>query len=179
MPEYKRVRILGDPVLREPARPVASFDEHLRELVRRMFAIMRDAGGIGLAAPQAGVPLRVVTIDLGPAEEDAPGVGPLTLVNPVVTAASDEVEPFEEGCLSLPGVSLEIVRPSRVTVEFVDEHGGRHVLEADGLLARVVQHELDHLDGVLIVDRATPAERLRALEQLHEFLLAEGIETGS
>jgi peptide deformylase len=181
MPEYKRVRIFGDPVLKEKARPVESFDEALRELVSRMFSIMSGAGGIGLAAPQAGHLLRVITIDISPAIEGEGSCvpGPFVIVNPVVTWASEETEPFEEGCLSLPGVSVEIVRPSRVTVEYQDEYGHRHVLEADGLLARVLQHEIDHLNGVLIIDRAEKSERLRALDEFNQFLLAEGIESAS
>jgi peptide deformylase len=158
----RHVRQYGDPVLRSRALPVEVFDEALGDEVRRMAALMDQALGIGLAATQLGNMHRLLIYRVEP---DAPlGV----LVNPELEFRSDEVETMEEGCLSLPAVSVEVERPVNVRVRAQDEHGAPVQVEASGLEARVIQHEIDHLDGVLILDRTSRDERKRALRELRE-----------
>jgi peptide deformylase len=156
------VRKYGDPVLRSRAREVEAFDDGLVEEVRRMGQIMHDAYGIGLAATQLGVMHRVLVYRV---EGDAPVAA---LVNPRLEWAGDETEAMDEGCLSLPGVLVEVERPIHVRVAAQDEHGEDIVVEASGLEARVIQHEMDHLDGVLILDRTSREERKRAMRTLRE-----------
>jgi peptide deformylase len=156
------VRKHGDPVLRSRAREVETFDAALVEEVRRMGQIMHDAYGIGLAATQLGVMHRVLVYRVEP---DAPVA---VLVNPELEWASDDVEPMDEGCLSLPGVLVEVERPVHVRVRGRDEHGDELRIEASGLEARVIQHEIDHLDGMLILDRTSRDERKRAMRALRE-----------
>lgn len=156
------VRKLGDPVLRTRAREVDRFDDELRDEVRRMGAIMHDALGIGLAAPQVGVAHRVLVYRVEP---ESPL---MALVNPVIEWSGEETETVEEGCLSLPAVQVEVERPVHVRVQAKDEHGEDIVVEASGLEARVIQHELDHLDGVLILDRTTKDQRKAAMRALRE-----------
>jgi peptide deformylase len=156
------VRTYGDPVLRSRAREVEAFDDGLVEEVRRMGQIMHDAYGIGLAATQLGVMHRVLVYRV---EGDAPVAA---LVNPRLEWSSDDTEPLDEGCLSLPGVLVEVERPIHVRVAAQDEHGEDILIEASGLEARVIQHEMDHLDGVLILDRTSRDERKRAMRTLRE-----------
>ena len=158
----KLVRQYGDPVLRSRALEVEQFDERLAEEVRRMGRLMHDALGIGLAATQVGVMHRVLVYRVDP---DAPVAA---VINPVLEWASEEREPLEEGCLSLPGVLVEVERPIHVRVSARDEHGDEQLIEASGLEARVLQHEMDHLDGVLIVDRTTRDQRKQAMRALRE-----------
>ena len=157
-----QVRQYPDPVLRMRANEVAEFDGALEGLVERMSRLMHDAGGVGLAAPQVGVLRRVVVYQT---VQDAPLQA---LVNPVVVARSDELETVEEGCLSLGAASVvvDVERPVTIAVEARSPQGEELRIEAEGLEARVVQHELDHLDGVLIIDRASPEQRRAALGQL-------------
>jgi peptide deformylase len=156
------VRKFGDPVLRASALPVERFDGDLVSEARRMGELMHDALGIGLAATQVGVLHRVLVYKAY--EED-----PLTvLVNPVVEWTSEELEVADEGCLSLPGVHVEVERPARVRVRAQDEHGEPLEIEADGLRARVIQHEVDHLDGVLILDRISRQARKEAMRAMRE-----------
>ena len=156
------IRKLGDPVLKSSAVPVERFDDSLRTQVSRMGGIMDDAVGIGLAAPQLGVAQRLLVYRVGP---DAPLIA---LVNPELEWASDDAEGAEEGCLSIPGVAVDVERPVHVRVHAQDEHGERRLVEASGLEARVIQHEMDHLDGVLVLERTTRDERKRALRELRE-----------
>jgi peptide deformylase len=156
------VRKLGDPVLRASALEVERFDDALRLEVKRMGELMHDALGVGLAATQLGVLHRVLVYRAYP--ED-----PLmALVNPVIEWTSDELEPAEEGCLSLPGVHVEVERPARVRVRARDEHGEQLQVEAEGLTARVIQHEIDHLDGILILDRISREARKEAMREMRE-----------
>lgn len=150
----RQVRVLGDPVLRRRAEPVDQVDDEIRRLVRDMLETMHDADGVGLAAPQVGVALRVIVVDgLDP---DQPG---FALVNPRIVQASEERFREEEGCLSLPGLREIVERPARVVVEGTDPEAGERRVVAEGLLARVLQHEIDHLDGVLFTDRLSPLKR--------------------
>jgi peptide deformylase len=156
------IRRLGDPVLKSRATPVDRFDDSLRTQVSRMAGIMQDAIGVGLAAPQLGISQRLLVYRVGP---DAPLIA---LANPELEWASDDVEAGEEGCLSIPGVAVDVERPVHVRVHAQDEHGERRLVEASGLEARVIQHEMDHLDGVLVLDRTSREERKRALRELRD-----------
>lgn len=156
----REIRVIGDPVLREHAREVTTFDRRLRKLAKRMIKIMHDAPGVGLAATQVGVLERLLVYDV----EDDPRV----LVNPVLSEFSEEREECDEGCLSVPGVTMPVERSARVRVQGRDARGGEVDFVAEGLEARVIQHEVDHLDGVLIVDRTTREARAVALRALRE-----------
>ncbi len=156
------VRKLGDPVLRAKALPVERFDEALVRETARMGELMHDALGVGLAATQLGI-LHRVLVYRAFAED------PLTvLVNPVIEWRSEELETAEEGCLSLPGVHVPVERPASVRVSAKDERGEPVEVEAEGLPARVIQHEVDHLDGILILDRISREERKQAMRALRE-----------
>jgi peptide deformylase len=158
----RHVRKLGDPVLRATALPVERFDAALRAEIERMGELMHDALGIGLAATQLGVLHRVLVYRAYP--ED-----PLTaLVNPLLSWQSEELAIGEEGCLSLPGVHVEVERPAQVRVQAQDAGGERLEIEAEGLVARVIQHEIDHLDGVLILDRIPRQARKEAMRAMRE-----------
>jgi len=154
-----QIRQYGDPALRLKANEVAEFDDDLRRLVERMIALMHDAQGVGLAATQVGVLRRIFVY-----EPDAEG--PRALVNPVVAERSDESTSDEEGCLSLQGVRVPVDRSTHIVLEGKDEHGADVRVELDEYAARVVQHELDHLDGVLIIDRTDDEHRKNALATL-------------
>ncbi len=156
------VRKFGDPVLRTRARPVQQFDAALRSEAERMGDLMGDALGVGLAATQVGVLHRLLVYRV---QQDAPVAA---LVNPEVEWAGRELETMEEGCLSLPGVLVDVERPIHVRVRALDESGERIVVEASGLEARVIQHEIDHLDGVLILDRTTREQRKEAIRILRD-----------
>jgi peptide deformylase len=156
------IRRLGDPVLKSHATPVDHFDESLRKLASRMAGIMNDAIGVGLAAPQLGISQRLLVYRVGP---DAPVI---VLANPELEWSSGDEELSEEGCLSIPGVTVDVERPIHVRVRALDEEGEERMVEASGLEARVIQHEMDHLDGVLILERTTRDERKRALRELRE-----------
>ena len=145
-----QIHYLGDRVLRHPAKRIARVDEDVRKLVREMLQTMYSANGIGLAAPQVAVNKQLIVIDCEP---DNPANPPLVLINPKITSYSRELCNLEEGCLSIPGVYLEVTRPQAIEVAFKDEHGRPRKLKASELLARVIQHEMDHLNGVLFVDR--------------------------
>ena len=162
----RHVRKFGDPVLRATAVPVARFDEALAQEAERMGELMHDALGVGLAATQLGVLHRLLVYR-------ACSDDPLTvLVNPELTWRSDELESAEEGCLSLPGVHVEVERPARVRVKARDARGEQLEIEAEGLEARVIQHEVDHLDGILILDRIPRQARKEAMKAMREALAA-------
>ena len=161
------IRRYGDPVLKSRATEVDRFDDTLRNQVARMAGIMNDAFGVGLAAPQLGISQRVLVYRVG---QDAPVIA---LVNPELEWQGDEKEPFEEGCLSIPGIEVEVERPVHVRVRALDEHGEERRVEASGLEARVIQHELDHLDGVLILDRTSREARKEAIRTIRELESAE------
>jgi peptide deformylase len=152
----------GDPVLKSKASPVANFGPDLRAEVERMIEIMRDGLGVGLAATQLGALRRLLVFQAGPDAE------PTALVNPEVQWLSEETAVAEEGCLSLPRVSMDVERPLYARFSGRDVEGEPIVIEAAGLEARVLQHELDHLDGVLILDRTTREQRKGALRALRE-----------
>jgi peptide deformylase len=157
------ILIAPDPLLKARARPVKPADaDFVRDLIPRMFAAMYQAPGIGLAAPQVSQSLRVIVIDLMPDEKKQP----LSLINPEIVAVSEERATREEGCLSLPGQYADITRPARVKVRYLDETGARCEVAADGLLAACLQHEIDHLDGVLFVDHLSALKRNMIMRRL-------------
>jgi peptide deformylase len=152
----------GDPVLKSKASPVTAFGPELRAEVERMVAIMRDGMGVGLAATQVGILRRLLVFQTGPDSE------PTALVNPEFEWLSDEAVIAEEGCLSLPRVSVDVERALHARVHGRDAEGEPVTIEASGLEARVLQHEVDHLDGILILDRTERAQRKGALRALRE-----------
>ncbi len=158
-----RILIAPDPVLRAKAKPVGPGDDAaVRALIPRMFSTMYHAPGIGLAAPQVGAGLRLAVVDVSPDNERRP----LVLVNPEVIARSDELATREEGCLSLPNQYADVTRPARVKVRYFDEAGAKREIEGDGLLAACLQHEIDHLDGILFVDHLSNLKRNMIMRRL-------------
>jgi peptide deformylase len=155
----KPIRLFGDPVLRTPAEPVVDFDLELRNLVRDLTETMLDAPGAGLAAPQIGVGLRVFTYHV----DDEPG----HLVNPVLDLSGD-LEEDDEGCLSLPGLQFLTPRAPRVVAKGFNMYGDPVIIEGTELLARCVQHETDHLDGILFIDRLDKKQRKLAMKAIRE-----------
>jgi peptide deformylase len=156
------IRRYGDPVLKSRATPVDRFDEALHEQVARMGSIMDDALGVGLAAPQVGLSQRLLVYRVG---HESPLVA---VVNPEIEWTSEDEEPLEEGCLSLPGVHVDVDRPIHVRVRAQDEQGEPRLIEASGLEARVLQHEIDHLNGTLILEHASREQRKEAIRILRE-----------
>lgn len=155
-----RIRLLGDPVLRAVAAPVPVVDDAVRRLVDDMFETMYAADGVGLAAPQIGVSQRIIVIDV-----HEPEIPPFGLVNPRIVQASAETARDEEGCLSIPGLRDVVERPARVVVEGLDVDGQLRRIDAGDLLARALQHEIDHLDGILFIDRLSPLKRKMLLSR--------------
>lgn len=157
------ILIAPHPGLKTRARPVGPKDDtQVRDLIPRMFATMYRAPGIGLAAPQVGVGLRLAIVDLMKDERPEP----IVLINPELVAASEDLATREEGCLSLPNQFADITRPARVKVRYLDQHGTRHEIAAEGLLSACVQHEMDHLNGVLFVDHLSNLKRNMILRRL-------------
>ncbi len=154
------ILLMGDPALRKKSAEVETVTEEVRRLARSMFDTMYEADGVGLAAPQVGILTRLIVVD--PREE---GVEPVALVNPRVVECGKQTDRVEEGCLSIPGVRDVVERPTTAVVEALDLDGQPVRLEAEGLLARVLQHEVDHLDGILFFDRLTPLKRKMALKK--------------
>jgi peptide deformylase len=152
----KPLIILPDPILRTVSKPVERVDAPLQKLADDMLATMYDAPGIGLAAIQVGEPLRMLVIDLAK-EDETPA--PLVFINPQVLGSSDERSVYEEGCLSIPDYYAEVERPATVRVSYLDRDGKTKEIEADGLLATCLQHEIDHLDGVLFIDHISKLKR--------------------
>ncbi len=159
------MRTFGDPVLKTRAAPVEDFDESLERLAEDMLATMREQEGVGLAANQVG---RLKRILVAAMEDDE-----YVLVNPVIEEASETTETGTEGCLSIPGIQVEVERPTGITISGRDASGEPIRIEAEGLLARIFQHEVDHLDGVLILDRTDRASRKDAMREWRERLLAQ------
>lgn len=154
-----------DPRLKIVSSAVEQFDDDLRQLVSDMFETMYEAPGIGLAAIQVGVQKRLLVLDvIGRGRDEEPK--PRILINPQIISVSDEDASYEEGCLSLPEHYADVVRPAEVEIAYQDEHGEKHKLEADGLLATCIQHEIDHLDGILFVDHISALKRNMILRRL-------------
>lgn len=157
------ILIAPHPTLKAKARPIGPADaDTVRDLIPRMFASMYAAPGIGLAAPQVNHGIRLIVIDLAPDNKPAPR----TLINPEIVATSQELATREEGCLSLPGQYADITRPAIVKVRYLDETGARQEIEAEGLLSACLQHEIDHLNGVLFVDHLSALRRNMIMRRL-------------
>jgi peptide deformylase len=155
--------IAPNPVLKAPAHPVQDKDADIvRDLIPRMFAAMYAAPGIGLAAPQVAHGLRLIIIDLKPNDK----FEPLTLINPEIVAATRELATREEGCLSLPNQYADVTRPARVKVRYLDEFGAKKEIEGEGLMSACLQHEIDHLDGILFVDHVSALKRNMIMRRL-------------
>ncbi len=146
------IHLLGDKTLRQSAKRINKVDDELRRTVREMLQTMYSSDGIGLAAPQVGIHKQLIVIDC---ELENPATPPIVLINPEIKSYSQSLCKDQEGCLSIPGVYMDIERPEQVEVSYKDEHGRPRTLKADGLLARAIQHEMDHLQGVLFVDHIT------------------------
>jgi peptide deformylase len=162
-----KIRKLGDPVLRTRALPVTEFDARLREEVDWMRGVMDGADGIGLAATQVGTLARVLVYRV---EAESPT---MAVINPVIEWRGEETETLEEGCLSIPGIRVDVERPLYVRVSCQDEYGEDSTIEASGLEARVLAHEIDHLDGVLMLDRAERSQRREAMRAWRELQRSE------
>jgi peptide deformylase len=167
-----------DPLLRAQSAPVERIDDDLRRLVADMFDTMYAAPGIGLAAVQVAVPRRVMVIDLQDPEEDGgePVRKPCAFINPEILHSSDERRVYNEGCLSIPDQYAEIERPASVRARWLDEQGQQHEAEVDGLLATCVQHEVDHLNGILFIDYLSRLKRDIVLRKLAKFRKEQGIK---
>jgi peptide deformylase len=163
---------LPDPQLRQKSEPVTEVDSAVRRLIDDMLETMYAAPGIGLAAIQVGVPKRIVVIDL--AKEDQPKA-PLVLINPVLAWSSDEMSIYQEGCLSIPDYYEDVERPSRVRVRYLDREGMPQEIEAEGLLATCLQHEIDHLDGMLFIDRISKLKRDRVIKRFTKAARREAV----
>jgi peptide deformylase len=153
---------LPDKQLRLVSEPVAKIDKDVKALVADMFETMYDAPGVGLAAIQIGVPKRVITIDATRGDDPK---NPIAMINPKIVWESDETIAHEEGCLSIPEYLDMVIRPERVKARFLDESGKEQEIEADGLLARVIQHEIDHINGVLFIDHLSKLKRDRVVKK--------------
>ena len=154
---------LGADVLRIPANRISKVDNSIRKLAKNMLQSMYSAKGIGLAAPQVGIQKRILVIDLHFEDDKEP---PQVFINPEIISSSASLETYEEGCLSIPGVYMNVVRPSGVKISFRDEMGRPKKMNAEGLLARCIQHEIDHLNGILFIDRVSNKDELE--KQLEE-----------
>lgn len=155
-----KVRLLGDPILRTPAAKVTEITDETRQLIRDMFETMYAEEGVGLAAPQVGISERIIVVD--PQQDDVP---PFALINPEITELSKETEKGEEGCLSIPGLRDLVERSYRAVVRGTTPEGEERTLELTGLPARIIQHEVDHLDGILFIDRVSPLKRKMLLSK--------------
>ena len=164
--------ILPDPRLRLVSEPVTGVTDPVRALVRDMLDTMYDAPGVGLAAVQIGVPQRIITIDVSKSEDER---RPMVLINPEIVQASEETRPYEEGCLSIPEYYEEVVRPDRVTFRYTNLEGETVEQEADVLLATCVQHEIDHLNGVLFIDYLSKLKRDRVTKKFAKAAKREAI----
>lgn len=160
------ILILPDPLLRKVAEPVETFDDALKATVADMFETMYNAPGIGLAGPQIGYMKRVAVIDLADAEN--PDSGKIAMINPEIVAMSDETVTTEEGCLSIPDIVYEVERPAEISVKYFTPEGEEVMREAKGLLAICMQHEIDHLDGVLYIDYLSRLKRDRVVKKFQK-----------
>jgi len=169
------IYLYNHPVLRERAHPITATNDEIISLAENMFETMRNANGIGLAANQVGKSLALIVVDISDME-DSDALPPLTLLNPHIIAVSNDTSEYEEGCLSVPGIREIVVRPAAVTVEYDDLELRHHRVEAEGLFARVLQHEIDHLNGVYFFDRIAPMRRTLLKNKLKKLERGNAIE---
>ena len=160
----RRIYLAHEPVLRQVAKPVTRFGDGLQELIDDMFETMRVAPGVGLAAPQVGENIRLFVAEWPEDEEDPESLKSYVVVNPVIVRAKGEQEEAEEGCLSLPGYVGDVWRATEIVVKAKDRHGKKIRMRVDGWLARTFQHETDHLDGILFIDRVDSPDKIRAVQ---------------
>jgi peptide deformylase len=174
----RRIYETPDPVLRQISKPVETFDRELKTLVADMFETMYDAPGIGLAAVQVGVPIRLLVIDLQEPKEEGgePVRDPKVFINPKVLWHSDSEVPYTEGCLSVPEQYAEVMRPNRIKARWQDEKGQTFEEEIEGLLAVCLQHEMDHLNGVLFIDHLSRLKRDMVLKKLAKWRKEQGLK---
>ncbi|MHB0951125.1 MAG: peptide deformylase [Allorhizobium sp.] len=168
----KPLIILPDPILRQVSNPVERVDSDIRKLAEDMLETMYDAPGIGLAAIQVGVPRRLLVIDVAREGEEKQ---PLVFINPEIVTSSDERSVYEEGCLSIPDYYAEVERPATVTVRSIDREGKEQLTEAEGLLATCLQHEIDHLNGVLFIDHISRLKREMVIKKFTKAAKAKAI----
>jgi peptide deformylase len=166
----REIRIFGDPVLREKAEPIAEIDDEVREIAHDMLDTLADAEGVGLAGPQVGVTRRIIVVHPPPPVPDEVREEPRVLVNPEVVEKGGGVVAAEEGCLSIPEVYESVKRSDRVKVRATGLDGEEIEISAEGMTSRILQHEIDHLDGVLFIDRIGPMRRALLKKKLHAFL---------
>ena len=152
-----------DPILKKECSPVPQVDDHHRELISKMYDVMYEANGVGLAAPQVGIDMRIFILDPGAKEEEKK---PLAMINPVLLSIDENTTPYEEGCLSLPGHYAEIERPAECRVKYIDYNGKEKEIEANGLLSTCIQHEVDHLNGTLFIDYLSKLKKDMILKKL-------------
>ncbi|MCR9137315.1 MAG: peptide deformylase [Alphaproteobacteria bacterium] len=169
----KPLVLLPDPVLRKKSDPLERVDDEIRALADDMLETMYDAPGIGLAAIQIGIPHRMLVIDCSKEDEDK---APIVFINPEIVDSSDERAVYEEGCLSIPDYYAEVERPAEVKVEFIDRDGKAQQIEADGLLATCLQHEIDHLNGVLFIDHISKLKRDMVVKKFTKLAKARNSE---
>ena len=163
--------LLPDPVLREVSKPVETVDDAVRKFAADMLETMYDAPGIGLAAVQVGEPLRMLVADVSKDEDKRQ---PMVFINPKIVGSSDERSVYEEGCLSIPDYYADVERPAAITVDYVGLDGERHEMQADGLLATCLQHEIDHLDGVLFIDHISKLKREMVIRKFRKMSRQRG-----
>jgi len=168
----KPLIILPDPLLRQASKPIERIDTETQRLADDMLETMYDAPGIGLAAVQIGVPRRMLVIDVSREGEEK---APLVFINPEIVASSDDRSVYEEGCLSIPDYYAEVERPARVTVKYLDRDGKEQLTEAHGLLATCVQHEIDHLNGVLFIDYISRLKREMVIKKFTKAAKAKAL----
>jgi peptide deformylase len=162
------ILIIPDTRLRQVAEPVASIDQEIGTLVEDMFETMYKAPGIGLAAPQIGVLKRVLVLDVAKRRNEEASSEPMAFINPVITWASEEISSYEEGCLSIPDFYESVERPTVIRVAYIDPTGASKEIEADGILATCLQHEIDHLNGVLFIDHISRLKRARVMRKFEK-----------
>lgn len=167
----KSLVLLPDPILREVSKPLERVDDDVRRFADDMLETMYDAPGIGLAAIQVGEPLRMLTVDVSGDEDEKQ---PLVLINPEIVATGAEASVYEEGCLSIPDYYADVERPASVTVSYLDREGKSQTLEAEGLLSTCIQHELDHLNGVLFIDHISKLKREMVIRKFKKLAKSRG-----
>ncbi len=168
------ILIIPDSKLRQVAAPVETVDEQVRALVDDMFETMYDAPGIGLAAPQVGVMQRVVVVDVAKRQDEEAKAEPMAFINPTIAWASEERSTYEEGCLSIPDYFEAVERPAVVRIDYLDRDGTPRQIEAEGILATCLQHEIDHLDGVLFIDHISRLKRVRVMRKFEKAAKRDG-----
>jgi len=171
------ILIIPDSKLRQVAEPVSVVDDEVRALADDMLETMYKAPGIGLAAPQIGVLRRIVVVDVAKRRNEEATAEPIVLIDPVITWSSEERSVYEEGCLSIPDYYEEVERPAVVHVSFLDREGKPRSIEADGILATCIQHEIDHLNGVLFIDHISRLKRSRVIKKFEKAARGEAEET--